>query len=89
MLFCLSSGLGWRFAAPPLAIMAFMGFEWSFSQPLHVGDTVRSRAMTANLRSLRDAGVVIEERDIVDQRGQVAQRIRITLMVAKRPGKEP
>src|SRR5687768_780926 len=25
---CLSSGLGWRVPQPPLAVLAFMGFEW-------------------------------------------------------------
>jgi hypothetical protein len=27
---CVSSGLGWRVPQPPLAVLAFMGFEWRF-----------------------------------------------------------
>jgi hypothetical protein len=35
-------------------------------------------------RPMRDAGVLIEEREIVDQRGEVVQRGRLTYLVAKR-----
>jgi acyl dehydratase len=82
---CTSSGLGWRISAPPLAIMAFMGFEWSFLRSIRIGDTIRCRSTTVNLRAIRDAGVVVEERDILNQRDEVAQRGRITLLVARRP----
>ena len=37
---CLSTGLGWRIARPPLVVLAFMGFEWAIHRPLRVGDTV-------------------------------------------------
>ena len=30
---CLSSGLGWRGAQPPLAVLAFLGFQWRFPRP--------------------------------------------------------
>jgi acyl dehydratase len=82
---CLCTGLGWRAPIPPLAVLAFMGIEWYPMRPLYVGDTIRSRSTTRTKRSLRDGGVVVEERDIVDQRGQVAQRGRFTFLVAKRP----
>ena len=82
---CLSSGLGWRVPRPPLAVLAFMGFEWRFLLPLHVGDTLRSVSITHTKRSLREGGVVIEERRIVNQRGEIAQAGKLTLLVAKRP----
>ncbi len=81
----LSSGLGWRFPKPPLAILAFMGIEWRFLLTLHVGDTIRSRSTTVTKRSLRDSGVLIESRQILNQRDEVAQTGRITLLVARRP----
>jgi hypothetical protein len=82
---CLSSGLGWRVPRPPLAVLAFMGFEWRFLLPLRVGDTIRSMSVTNTKRSLREGGVVIEERSIVNQRGETAQSGKLTLLVAKRP----
>ena len=82
---CLSSGLGWRVPRPPLAVLAFMGFEWRFLAALAVGDTIRSVSRTIGKRSLRDGGVVIEERRIVNQRGETVQSGRLTLLVERRP----
>jgi acyl dehydratase len=82
---CLSIGLGWRIPQPPLAVLALMGLEWRLMRSLHVGDTIRSRSVTRTKRSMREGGVVVEERDIVDQRGEVAQQGRFTFLVAKRP----
>ncbi len=85
---CLSSGLGWRVPVAPLAILAFMRFEWRFLKPLCVGDTIHNRFATVSLRSLREGGVVVESREVIDQRGEVAQRGRLTLLVARRAAAE-
>ncbi|HET8577472.1 MAG TPA: hypothetical protein VFO18_10265 [Methylomirabilota bacterium] len=82
---CLSSGLGWRVPQPPLVVLAFMGFEWQFLRPARVGDTIRSVSRTVNKRPLREAGVIIEKRDILNQRDEVVQSGRLTLLVARRP----
>ena len=82
---CLSTGLGWRIERPPLVVLAFMGIDWKVERPLRVGDTIRSRSETVLKRSMRDAGVVVEEHEIVDQRGEVLQHGRFTFLVAKRP----
>jgi len=81
----LSSGLGWRVPRPPLAVLAFMGFEWRFLLPVRVGDTIHSESRTLTKRSLREGGVVIEERRIVNQRGDAVQGGKLTLLVARRP----
>lgn len=86
---CLSTGLGWRVPQPPLAVLAFLGLEWEALRPLHVGDTVHSRSRTVVKRAMREGGVVIEEREILDQHGDVAQRGRFTFLVARRPGTAP
>ena len=85
---CISSGLGFRLG-PPLAVLALMGFEWQFLRPLYVGDTIRSRSSTVTKRSLREGGVIVEARDILDQSGEVTQSGRLTLLVAKRPAERP
>jgi acyl dehydratase len=82
---CLSSGLGWRASQPPLVVLAFMGFDWQFFKPTRVGDTIRSVSTTVAKRSMREGGVVIEERRILNQAGDVVQSGRLTLLVAKRP----
>jgi acyl dehydratase len=84
---CLLTGLAWRAPRPPLVVLAFMSLEWTELVPLRVGDTVRSRARTTAKRAMREGGVIIEERELVNQRGEVAQQSRFTLLVARRPAK--
>jgi acyl dehydratase len=81
---CLSTGLGWRIARPPLVVMAFMSIDWKIERPLRVGDTIRSRSRTALKRAMRDGGVVVEHHEIVDQEGAVLQHGRFTFLVARR-----
>ena len=81
----LSSGLGWRVPQAPLAVLAFMGFEWRFLLPVRVGDTIHSESRTVTKRSMRDGGVIIEERSIVNQRDETVQAGKLTLLVARRP----
>lgn len=85
LLLCLTTGLGWRIPQPPLAVLAFMGLEWHVDAPLQVGDTIHSRSKTAVKRAMREGGVIIEERDVINQRGEVVQQGRFTFLVAKRP----
>ena len=82
---CLTIGLGWRVNLPPLAVLAFMGFEWKTNAPVRVGDTIHSRSRTAMKRSMREGGVVIEERQVINQRDEVVHQGRFTFLVAKRP----
>ena len=85
---CLSSGLGWRVPQPPLVVLAFMAFEWKFLQPVRVGDTIRSVSKTAAKRLMKDGGIVVEERNIFNQRGEIVQAGKLTLLVARRPARE-
>lgn len=82
---CLSSGLGWRIPQPPTVILAFMGFDWSFMKPVRVGDTIRSSSRTVAKRLIKEGGVVIEDRRILNQRGEIIQAGKLTLLVARRP----
>jgi acyl dehydratase len=82
---CLTTGLGWRVPQPPLAVLAFMGFEWHALLPVRVGDTIFSRSKTVTKRSMREGGVVIEERDVINQRGETVHKGKFTFLVAKKP----
>ena len=82
---CLSSGLGWRVPQPPLVVLAFMGFEWEVLQPVRVGDTIHSIARIAVKRSMREGGVIVEGREVINQRAEIVHRGRFTYLVAKRP----
>ena len=82
---CLSSGLGWRIPQPPLVVLAFMGFEWKFQRTARVGDTIRCVSRSVAKRRMKQGGVVIEERNIMNQRDELVQSGRLTLLVARRP----
>jgi acyl dehydratase len=82
---CLTTGLGWRIPQPPLAVLAFMGVEWHVDAPLSVGDTIHSRSKTAVKRAMREGGVIIEEREVINQRGETVQHGKFTFLVARRP----
>ena len=85
LLLCLTTGLGWRVPQPPLAVLAFMGVEWHVDAPLAVGDTIHSRSRTAMKRAMREGGVIVEERQVINQRGETVQHGKFTFLVAKRP----
>jgi acyl dehydratase len=85
LLLCLTTGLGWRIPKPPLAVLAFMGVEWHVDAPLRVGDTIHSRSRTAMKRAMREGGVIIEEREVINQRGETVQHGKFTFLVARRP----
>jgi acyl dehydratase len=82
---CLSSGLGWRVPQPPLVVLAFMGFEWRFLRAARVGDTIHCVSKSVAKRLLKEGGVVVEERRVLNQRDEVVQHGKLTLLVAKRP----
>ena len=81
---CLATGLGWRTSRPPLAVQAFLSIEWKIHRALRVGDTIHGRGRAALKRSMREGGVVVEDHEIVDQHGEVAQGGRFIFLVAKR-----
>ena len=85
----LATGLGWRTPRAPLAVLAFMSFDWKIHRELRVGETIHGRARAALKRSMREGGVVIEEHELIDQNGDVAQSGRFVFLVAKRDAARP
>jgi acyl dehydratase len=82
---CMVIGLGWRVKDPPLVVMAFVGLDWQVMRELRVGDTVHSRSRILSKRPLRDGGLVVDERTVIDHRGGIVQQGKFTFLVAKRP----
>ena len=81
---CMAIGLGWRVRAAPMAVQAFVGLDWKIMKELRVGDTMHSRSRIVSKRPLRDGGLVVDERTILDQHGEVVQQGKFTFLVAKR-----
>jgi len=81
---CMAIGLGWRVIDPPMAVQAFIGLDWKIVKELRVGDTMHTRSRIVSKRPMRDGGLVVDERTILDQHGEVVQQGRFTFLVAKR-----
>jgi len=68
------------------ATLAFLGLRWKFKGPIKIGDTIRVRAKVIGKRetSKPDRGIVILERQVINQKGEVVQEGETDLMVARR-----
>jgi acyl dehydratase len=63
-----------------------MSIDWKIYRELRVGETIHGRARAALKRSMREGGVIIEDHEVIDQNGDVAQSGRFVFLVAKRAG---
>ena len=81
---CMAIGLGWRVKDPPMAVQAFVALDWKIVRELRVGDTMHTSSRIISKRPMRDAGLIVDERTILDQHGEVVQQGRFTFLVAKR-----
>jgi 3-hydroxybutyryl-CoA dehydratase len=85
LVMAITSGLGFRAPGEMPQILAFMVFDLRMHLPVRVGDTIRCRIRVAAMRPMKDGGVVVEQRQMVNQRGDVVQESEYKLLVARRP----
>jgi acyl dehydratase len=85
LIMVMSSGLGFRAPAETPQVLAFMVFDLYIRQPVRVGDTIRCRIRVAGKRPMKEGGVVVEQRQMVNQHGEVVQEAEYKLLVARRP----
>jgi acyl dehydratase len=85
LVMAVTSGLGFRAPAEMPQILAFMVFDLHPVLPVRVGDTIHCRIRVAQKRPMKDGGVVVERREMVNQRGEVVQESEYKLLVARRP----
>jgi len=82
----LQSGLGTRAMARPFATLAFLGLRWRFKAPIKIGDTIKVRLEVTDKRetSKPDRGIVVIQRSVLNQRGEVVQEGDTDIMVERR-----
>jgi 3-hydroxybutyryl-CoA dehydratase len=85
LVMAITSGLGFRAPAETPQILAFMVFDLRMVLPVRVGDTIRCRIRVAGVRPMKEGGVVVERREMMNQRGDVVQEAEYKLLVARRP----
>ena len=80
----IQSGLLSR-AMMPYATVAFGGLRWKFKAPIKIGDTIRVRARVVSKQETKpDRGVVVLDRVVLNQRGEVVQEGDTELIVERR-----
>jgi acyl dehydratase len=87
MVMAVSSGLGFRLPVGQPQVLAFMVLELRAHAAVRVGDTLRCRIRIEGKRALREGGVLIEKREMINQRGEVVQEAEYKLLVARRPAR--
>jgi acyl dehydratase len=85
LIMVISSGLGFRAPAETPQVLAFLVLDLHMRLPVHIGDTIRCRIRVAGKRGMKDGGVIVEQRQMVNQRGDVVQEAEYKLLVARRP----
>jgi acyl dehydratase len=85
LIIALTSGLGYRVGVPQPQVLAFMVLDWRFLVPVRVGDTVHCRLHVTAKRGMREGGILVEKREILNQRDEVVQEGEYKLLVARRP----
>jgi acyl dehydratase len=82
----IQSGLGTRAMPQPFATIAFLGLRWRFKGPIKIGDTIKVRVRVTDKRetSKPDRGIVVLQRTVVNQRGEVVQEGDTDIMVERR-----
>lgn len=69
---------------PPMRTLAFLGIkEWNFKAPIFIGDTikVKTRVLEKRVTSKGDRGIIVWEKQIINQKGEVVQEGKTITMV--------
>ena len=78
----ISSGLG--STAPALAESGYVSIEWRFAGPMFFGDTISLRTkVLEKVPPEGDAGKVVFEKKLVNQRGETIHEGTLTVLVKK------
>ena len=68
------------------SILALLELSWKFEAPIFIGDTIHVEQVVEDLResSRTDNGILTFAKKIVNQKGEVVQTGKTTLLLAKR-----
>jgi 3-hydroxybutyryl-CoA dehydratase len=83
----MASGLAGRLGFLEGTAQAFMGLDWKFRGPIFAGDTIYVRATVAQTRAVSrlGGGIVVLDVRVLNQRDEVAQEGRWTVLMKSRP----
>jgi len=72
------------------SLMAFLSLTWKFTGPIKIGDTISVKVKLIDKRETKkpDRGIIVLERTVLNQRGEVVQQGETTMMIARRPSND-
>jgi 3-hydroxybutyryl-CoA dehydratase len=78
------SGLAYQLTEKSL--LAFLELTWKFKLPIFMGDTLHVEQFVKELRetSKPDRGILVFEKEVINQRNEVVQTGTTTILIAKR-----
>jgi acyl dehydratase len=68
------------------SILALLELAWQFKAPIFIGDTIHVEQIVEDLRetSQGDSGILTFDKKIINQKGEVVQTGKTTLLLSKR-----
>ncbi len=82
----IASGLAARMGIIEGTAIAFLGLSWKFSKPVFIGDTVRLTMKATKKRAVSpEAGIVVSEVSLLNQKDEVVETGEWTVMVKRKP----
>lgn len=73
------------------SILALLELTWQFKAPIFIGDTIHVEQLVEDLRdsSQGDRGILTFDKKIINQKGEVVQTGKTTILLAKRETRMP
>lgn len=83
----IATGLTQRMGVFDGSAIALLGLEWDFKGPVKINDTIHLRMTIGSMRESKkgDRGIVVRDYEILNQRDDVVQTGKISVMIRKRP----
>lgn len=81
------SGLVTRIGVFDGTILAFLDLEWRFKAPIFIGDTIHfSMKIAEKIETSKvDRGIIVRDVKVLNQKGQIVQEGKMTLMMKRKP----
>ncbi len=78
-----ATGLGMQLGFLDGTVIAFIGLEWKFKNPIKIGDTIHMTAKVKQTKAMKamGGGFVIFDARVLNQRNEVAQQGEWTLLM--------
>ncbi len=83
----IASGLAWQLGFMAGTADAFLSLDWKFAGPTKIGDTLTTSAQVAQKRDMPGSGggMVVFNIEVTNQKGEVIQRGKWSVLVRGKP----